>query len=160
MRFARILVPTDFSGSSRRAAAIAAELAGAFRGSLTLVHVYSPDAFVLPNGTVFTPSPGETQAARDRADAALSAAKQALARCGAAVEVAAIEGDVADELLERANSGDYDLVVMGTHGRSGFQRVLIGSVAEHLMRHANVPVLTVREQPAARAATLQAGGVR
>ena len=58
-------------------------------------------------------------------------------------------GSAAEEIVHAAESGQFDVVVMGTHGRSGIGRLLLGSVAETVMRHAQIPVLTVREGPRA-----------
>ena len=154
MRFSRILVPTDFSTGAEQAAVIAAELAREVGGSIELVHVYVPPSIMLPDGSTFAPTPAELVEANERADFALQAASRALvARIGGGVRVDASSriGGAADEIVRLANSGRYDVVVMGTHGRTGIRRLVVGSVAEKVLRHASIPVLTVRapEAPAA-----------
>ncbi|MCU1276654.1 MAG: universal stress family protein [bacterium] len=154
MRFSRILVPTDFSTGAARAADVAVGLAGAVGGRIELVHAYSPPVVMLPDGSTFVATPAELLRATERAETAMDEARRAVeAMAGGRVPVAGctLVGNAIDEIVRLANSGDYDVVVMGTHGRSGIRRLLVGSVAEHVMRRATIPVITVREPAEARA---------
>ena len=147
MRFSRILVPTDFSSAAENAADVALALGAAVGGQLLLVHVYNPPSVMLPDGSTFPPTPAQLLAADESAEAALADTKRALAsRSGAAVSIdtCALIGSAAEEIVRLADSGRYDLIVMGTHGRSGIRRLLLGSVAESVSRRASIPVLTVR----------------
>jgi nucleotide-binding universal stress UspA family protein len=147
MRFSRILVPTDFSTGAENAAVVAAALAAAVHGHLLLVHVYTPPSVMLPDGSTFPPTPAQLLAADESAEAALAETKRALAsriEGEVHIEGRALIGSAAEEIVRLADSGSYDLIVMGTHGRTGIRRLLLGSVAETVSRHASIPVLTVR----------------
>ena len=156
MPFSRILVPTDFSTGAAQAARLAAELAATMGGTIRLIHVINPPALVLPDGSTVVATPAQLVELTERADDELSDARRALLAempPGKTVDVEAssLMGDAADEILRLAGSGHYDLIVMGTHGRTGIRRLMLGSVAEKVLRHAAVPVLTVREADAAAA---------
>jgi len=148
MRFSRILVPIDFSTGADEAAVVAAAMARQLGGSIELVHVYNPPSIMLPDGSTFAPTPAQLVEASDHAEHALDAARRALvARVGDGVRVDSCTriGAAADEIVRLADSGKYDLVVMGTHGRTGIRRLVLGSVAEKVLRRASIPVLTVRD---------------
>jgi len=154
----RILIPVDFSHTADRAVEVALELAGAVGGQLTLLYVFGAPATILPDGSTFAAAPRALLLASQRADDALAAARRELETKAAAVGVEVTAqtrlGLPAEEIVNAAGSGQFDLVVMGTHGRSGLGRLLLGSVAESVMRHAQIPVLTVREGPRAAYATV------
>lgn len=158
MRFSRILVPTDFSTGAENASLAAVALAAAVGGRVELVHWYNPPAVMLPDGSTFPATPAQLVEITDRAEAALAEALRTLrARSGEGVTIkgSTAMGSAADEILRLAESGRYDLIVMGTHGRTGIRRLMLGSVAEKVLRRAPIPVLTVREHDAedARAAS-------
>jgi nucleotide-binding universal stress UspA family protein len=158
MRFSRILVPTDFSTGAENAAVTAVALAAAVGGRVDLVHWYNLPALMTPDGSTFGPTAAQLVEAGERADAALGEALQALrARVGGRVRIegATRIGSAADEILRIAETGRYDLIVMGTHGRTGIRRLMLGSVAENVLRRSPIPVLTVRAHDAedARAAS-------
>jgi nucleotide-binding universal stress UspA family protein len=148
MRFTRILVPTDFSSGAEHAAHAAVELAAVVGGQVELVHLYNPPSLMLPDGSTFAATPAQLLEATEGAEAALAEAVRALrARCDGRVTIEgqALMGSPAEEILRLAESGRYDVVVMGTHGRTGIRRLVLGSVAEKVLRRASIPVLTVRE---------------
>jgi nucleotide-binding universal stress UspA family protein len=148
MRFSRILVPTDFSAGAEEAARTAMALAAAVGGRVELVHLYNPPSLMLPDGSTFGATPAQLVETTDRAEAALAQSLQRLRAHGdGTVELDGCTrmGSAADEILRLAESGRYDLVVMGTHGRTGIRRLMLGSVAENVLRRASIPVLTVRE---------------
>jgi len=154
MGFSRILVPTDFSTGAEHAARAAVELAAKLGASIELIHLYNPPSLMMPDGSTFAASPAELVAVTESAEAAIGAAVQALrAHGGGRVMITgqALMGSAADEILRLADSGRYDLVVMGTHGRTGIRRLVLGSVAERVLRRASIPVLTVREPDSAGA---------
>ena len=146
--FSRILVPVDFSDCSRAALTRAVELATRLRVPLTVLHVWELPASIRPDMMVWLERGDEQpivavvveQARRDLDD---FVAKAAISR-EIAVETLLKEGGVVPTILEVAEQGGYDLVVMGTHGRSGLAELLTGSVTKRLLRHAPCSVLTVR----------------
>lgn len=148
IKFERILVAVDFSQDCRAALECGAGLARQADATLTLLHVCEP--FPVLNPIV----PGADNAKdeeRERRGALtqLDNLRNWLAENGIAhVRVEVETGSPAEALITRANSGAFDLVVMGTHGRSGVSRLMMGSVAESVTRHAHCPVLTVHLPPA------------
>jgi nucleotide-binding universal stress UspA family protein len=140
----RILCPIDFSEYSRRALDHAAAVARWYEATITLFNVcplvpataYAPGTPLLP---LSVPTPGDLEAL-------LGAMKRfADVELGSSVSIQYEigEGDAASEILDRANALPADLIVMGTHGRSGFERLVLGSVTEKVLRKASCPVLTV-----------------
>lgn len=147
--FRKILVPVDFSTHSARAVQVAAELARRYEGSVDLVHVFDPMAYPLPDGYVMFTRP-QLDEMFARFDAELANYQQAAHAAGASrVQSHVRQGPCAAEICEFAREGGFDLIVMGTHGRRGLNRLLLGSVAERVLRMASCPVLTLRaeEQP-------------
>lgn len=147
--FAKLLVPVDFSPSSSEAMRVAADLSRRYEASLTLLHVYQPVAYPFPEGFVlYTPDQltGILAELRQLLDESVQFAR----REGAPrVEGRLEQGVVASEIIHAAEREGFDLVVMGTHGRTGLQHALLGSVAEKVVRRAPCPVLTVRAPLAA-----------
>lgn len=139
----RILVPTDFSSSSREALDLACELAAALDAPLTLVHAYAVHAYPLPEGIVVPPADTVAQEITSASHSLQQELDRARARgCDAASMI--VEGDAFDAILKAIGETGADLLVMGTHGRRGVAHALLGSVAEKLVRKAPCPVLTVR----------------
>jgi nucleotide-binding universal stress UspA family protein len=146
--FNQILCPVDFSEFSRRALDHALSVARCYRSRVTALHVVSPTPVVVPNPYYFqteTPPPMMLPPV-DRA--AIAAQLQRLAQeervPGVKVESRIAEApDVYREILLQAERLRSDLVVMGTHGRSGFERLFLGSTAEKVLRKAGCPVMTV-----------------
>jgi len=136
--FRRILVPFDFSRSSAAALAIAVDLAVKHDGTLMVMHALPP---VLPtHGRAILP-PASELAAVGRALAA-EVARAVKGRRLRRVRSWVMIGPPAGCILDAA--GKADTIVMGTLGRTGLPHLLIGSVAERVVRYATVPVLTVR----------------
>jgi nucleotide-binding universal stress UspA family protein len=138
----RILVPIDFSDGSNRAISQAVQLAGALGASLELFHAYQLPVFALPDSSV-TVSPTYVADLTDRAQKELDRQRERLAAEGLDVSTRLVEGNPADAIVERAIALHALMVVIGTHGRSGFRRFLLGSTAERVVRTSTVPVLTV-----------------
>lgn len=140
----KILVPVDFSAHSTEAVRFAADLARRYEASLTLVHVYQPMTYVLPEGYVLL-GPAQLEELLGQFKTKLADAKRdALALGALQVETALLEGGVISELMRYTAEAGCDMIVMGTHGRTGWKHMLIGSVAENVVRAAPCPVLTVR----------------
>jgi nucleotide-binding universal stress UspA family protein len=140
----RILVPLDFSERSFRALAYAKTLAKPFTASLDLLNVV-PNPYVADLSGLYTPLPQDfldelEQDARTRLDAVLTPDERKAFSVRSVVEV----GDPLFEIVEYARLGHVDLIVMGTHGRTGISHLFLGSVAERVVRTAPCPVLTVR----------------
>ncbi len=141
----RILVPTDFSKSSDNALTYAVAFAEKFAASLHLLHVVQDLALFIPEAIMAAPPlapPVEQFLAAARA--ALDRAIQGLSRPGLTIRPEVAEGVPAEEILRLARERDVDLIVMGTHGHTGLAHVLMGSIAEKVVRRAPCPVLTVR----------------
>ena len=147
MGIARILVPIDYSDHSRAALAYAADLAKAFGASLDLVHVWDRPTYA--TDAVMVHRPGEAHkpiselirenAEKDMADLLASLSLPSELK----VESRLLSGDPASTLLAELKKGTHDLVVISTHGRTGIAHLLLGSIAEKLVRLSPVPVLTV-----------------
>lgn len=142
--FKRILVPVDFSPHADEAIRTAADLSKRYDGSVTLVHVYETVAYTLPEGYVLY-TPQQLADILSEFKKLLESAKQKAEAAGAQrVETTQLQGPVANEITQFARDQNFDLIVMGTHGRSGLKHALLGSVAERVLRKAPCPVLTVR----------------
>ena len=146
--FRRILVPVDFSEHSQQALRVAGEMARRFEASVDVVHVYNPVAYPLPEGyALFTREQLDRMFAEF--DELLQEMKTVAKAAGAArVETHLRQGVVAQDICEYAAAGGFDLIVMGTHGRTGLSHVFLGSTTERVLRAAPCPVLSVRAQPA------------
>lgn len=159
----RILVPVDFSSHSDRAFRYALRLASRFGASVDLLHVVdNPFASGTMTPEVYVPNlPEMLDSLLQEAEKGLAALKSAAAGERLRVGTRVLTGQPAHTIVEHARTGGFDLIVMGTHGRTGFSHLFVGSVAERVVRRAPCPVLTVRdttsraeeaESPAARAA--------
>jgi universal stress protein A len=143
-----ILVPVDFSEASRAALSYARDLAQALGARLDLLHVWEIPPYIPPEAMVGVP--GQTAQTLSRtAQAHAEQQMQVLATearaAGALIDQTKLEsGDPARTIVEVADSGGYDLIVIGTHGRTGLGHLLMGSVAEKVVRRASCPVLSVR----------------
>lgn len=143
IRLERILCPLDFSEFSARAFDYAQSLARHYQCSLLIEHVVQPvlsayPAYIDP-GVVEKVSQGLRQYAEDE----LRAFLKSHSRNGVQVESLLREGEVTDTILATAEARAIDLIVMGTHGRHGLDRWLVGSVTEKVLRKARCPVLAV-----------------
>ena len=141
----RILAPSDFSDHSLPPVRYAAELADKFGAELVLLHVVQDLALVLPDAVmptaVASPDIGAmVDAAQDGLTALVG--KLGLARLNPRTEVRV--GNPAGEVVSAAADLKADLICIGTHGRGGLAHMLLGSVAEKIIRHAPCPILTVR----------------
>jgi universal stress protein A len=142
--FHRIVVPTDFSDCAERAWALAKRLAGSLGSEVVLAHilvepiVYGDAALatdttwqLFEQGRKWVEDELEKWASGARAD-------------GMAVRAIVRTGSANEEIVNLATDEGAELIIMGTHGRSGLNRVLLGSIADRVIRFAPCPVLTVR----------------
>ncbi len=137
-----ILVAVDFSKGSDRAVAQGELLASALGAQIELFHAYQLPVLALPDSSV-TVSPTYVADLTDRAQRELNRHRDLLKSHGLNAATKLLEGNPADAIVERAEKMHALMVVLGTHGRSGFRRFLLGSTAERVVRMATVPVLTV-----------------
>ena len=143
----RILCPVDFSDASAHAIDQAIALAGWCSARITALHVFTP---------VFAPIPGLPTLEQRLSDAELARVRDHVAECfetaaaaRVAVDILIDVGQPARQILDRADGLSADVIVMGTHGASGFEHLVLGSVTEKVLRRARCAVLTV--PPRARA---------
>ena len=141
MNMKKILFPTDFSHAADAALALATSLARDTGATLVIAHVEEPPA-AYGGGELYygLPEPAHDELRRMLHEVAPT-------EPDVPVEHRLVAGDVANSIVNLAEMEDVDLIVMGTHGRSGVTRLLMGSVAELVVRRARCPVLTYR-QPA------------
>ena len=143
----RILVPTDFSATSDAALDFAKTIAATFGASLHLLHVFE-DPFVTGAfaAETYAPLPPATRADLfDDATARLAHRLPPADRTCFHGTTEIVTGISAPAIVDYAREHDIDLIVMGTHGRTGMAHLLIGSVAERVVRTAPCPVLTVHQ---------------
>ena len=138
----RILVPTDGSPGTRRAVDHAIRLAEAHGSTLHGLYVVNTASYA--SFSMETAWEGIGDMLRDEGEAAVAEISRLADAAGVPVETAVLEGSPSREIVRYAEDRDCDLVVMGTHGRGGIDRLLLGSVAERVVRASEVPVLTVR----------------
>lgn len=145
MSLRKILVPVDFSQHSHEAIRWAVDLARRYDpASLTLAHVNQPIPWpTSPDGLPVLTADLMTRLRADL-EAALEGARREAAAGGVVVDTKLLDGVPATEIVELARRGGFDLIVMGTHGRTGIKHAILGSVAEKVVRRAPCPVLAVR----------------
>ena len=136
LRFSNILCPVDFDQNSLAAVSVAAELAREHKATVHLLHVLPPairEAF----------SCGEMES---EARTNLQRIGHQKLKTGTSYELHVATGEPAIEVLQAATRLGIDLIVMATHGRTGVRRLVLGSVAERVVREAQCPVLTVKSK--------------
>jgi nucleotide-binding universal stress UspA family protein len=139
----KILVPHDFSDASSDAIRRASEWATALEASLTLLHVVEP--LVYPEFYALDLSSDDIMdRLTERSSNALEGAAQELT--GVDVDVVVKTGNAAETIVDIADSGEFGLVVMATRGLSGLEHVLLGSVAEAVLRRCRAPLLSIPSQ--------------
>jgi nucleotide-binding universal stress UspA family protein len=141
-QFDRILIPTDGSENAKEAAAQAIVLAKTMKAELTAMSIIDFGSMAY-----LTEGPGMTDVfsyLEEEANAAVGQVLQEGQKAGIAVKTIVRKGAPANEIIEA--SKDYDLIVMGTLGRTGLPHLLMGSVAEKVVRFASCPVLVVRKK--------------
>lgn len=137
-----ILVPSDFGDASEAALDTAVELAKSFGAEIVLLHTFEIPVVGFPDGAMVATSE-LTSRILEGAQAALDAAVAKRKGRGVAIRPLLGQGDAWRTALATADEVGAGMIVMGTHGRRGLPRALIGSVAEKVVRTARVPVLTV-----------------
>jgi universal stress protein A len=149
----RILVPVDFLPHSAEAVRRALDIAVRYSAEVILLHVYQPGEYPISAGDIVYDErqlERATRHVRARLDAVCREVDP-IGRRGVTTRV--LQGTPERAIVEAASREPFDLIVMGTHGRTGVDRIVSGSIAEHVMRHAPCAVLTVkspRSTPARR----------
>ena len=139
MNIKHILVPLDFSADAEQALDCAVGLAQQFQSRLTLLHViYIPVSTEVNLSAYFT----EMEAG---AEQGMDTYQKRVEEAGLAVDTVIIRSTPFREIVETAKAKQVDLIIMGTHGRTGLQHLLLGSVAERVVRLAPCPVMVTRE---------------
>ena len=143
-----ILVPHDFSGCANHAAARARDVAKLHGAKLVLLHVAELPAMMGPTTAVVPDEGGAPISVRDYALRSSNAHLEDLANRlrvdGVEVSYLSKLGNVSSEIEDAVEREKIDLIVMGTHGRSGLAHIVLGSITEKVVRYSKVPVLTVR----------------
>jgi len=143
--FKHILVPVDGSNTAQAAVGKATELAKAFGSTVTVIYVIDPYPFT-GVGTDFAYGRAEyLSAATAEANTSVHTAKESFLAAGVTVDTSIIEAHTAWRgIVEAGESLKADLIVMGSHGRSGLEKLVLGSVAQAVLSHTKLPVLVTR----------------
>ena len=152
----RILCPTDYSPTSDNAVRYAVEFARKVGAHVRFVHILSPGAVpektaVAPENS--TPLPESSVQPEEDGDALpdnFSRVLMAEKKKGLNADFRILKGEAPKVIAEQASSWGADLIITGSHGRTGLQRIMMGSVAEEVFRCSDIPVLLVKEQAAAK----------
>ena len=144
----KILVPTDFSPYSDYALQYASMMARAFKARILLIHVIEPLTYSVTDTLTVT---NHFEALKTLAKPLLENIRKRFQKKGLRVEINLLTGVPYREILNKARQTKADMIVMGTHGRTGMEHILLGSVAEKVVRLAPCPVVTVRPVVRAKA---------
>jgi universal stress protein A len=139
-----VLVPLDFSTYAEQALDYAIALAQKLQARVTLLHVIQPPAVVKVEGGIW-PSSTFLQDLEAAVTRDMEGYLARVTAAGLAGEIAVVHGVPFQEILDTAKARQVDLIIMGTHGRTGLSHVLLGSVAEKVVRLAPCPVLVARQ---------------
>jgi nucleotide-binding universal stress UspA family protein len=133
-----VLYPTDFSECSEFAFRLACSLARDYAARLVVLHVAEPTMALAGEGVLLFPPEADLKVLREKLEQLRPRDPKI------AVEYSLVEGDAAAAILQVAQETRCDVIVLGTHGRTGVSRLLIGSVAEQVVRRAPCPVATAK----------------
>ena len=140
-----ILCPVDFSSGASAATEYAVGLAEKLGARVHLLHVYPLPMLAAPDGGLMV-TPEVVARMSTESERAISEVAARYVGRGAEIETHVSDGAPYAEILRKAEKIGADLIVMGTHGRSGIAHLLLGSVAEKVVRSSPIPVLTVRSE--------------
>jgi len=145
-----VLIATDLSQQSQEILRCGMQLRAAYGAHATILYVLPRDEYVLAGFEAFAAA--RDAARRDLAEIEAKLGSHYCCERGKDYEVLMAEGDVTESIFECARQRHIDLIVLGTHGRSGLSKAFVGSVAERVFRHAEIPVLMIG--PCARGSLL------
>ncbi len=142
----KIILATDFSEASQNAVRHAVWLAKSLHAELKILHVFEPSGWVVPSPYYFTPGfeqwvDASLEKTRQKGKESLQGLAESL---DMQVETIFAEGRTGKEIVKIAAEHRADLLILGTHGYTGWNHLTIGSIAEFVVRHASCPVLTVK----------------
>ncbi len=143
IKIRRIVCPTDFSVTARRAVDYAAEMARSFGAELVLLHVIPELNYPLRSFGMASSFPHLREELHTRAKESLEQLASAIPG-GLTIRTELRDGESHEQILECAKTEQADLIVIGTHGHTGIKHALLGSTAEKIVRLSTCPVLTVR----------------
>lgn len=142
----KVLCPVDFSEGSTTAMHYAANLSKRLGAKLTLLHCFDAPAYAATPSGEGSLAKASVEESLRRLGASLEEQLQAAVRtldAGSAIQTLCREGDAVGTILDVSEELDVEMIVMGTHGRTGLARLLVGSVIDRVMRQAHCPVLSV-----------------
>lgn len=147
LNISKIIAPVDFSDTSEQSLRYAIELAALLQAEIRLVHVYQLPTVSIPEGELIVPDlPGPdidyAAGIRKRLDGLIQRFSTSAVKLTSEV----VEGVSYTEIVRVAEEFEADMIVIGTHGHTGLTHVLLGSVAERVVRLSPIPVLTVRSK--------------
>ncbi|MBI4878959.1 MAG: universal stress protein [Planctomycetes bacterium] len=145
-KFEKILCPVDFSPDSQVALQYAADLAQSGGGELTVLHVVEPILYPVEYGMAPVPAVDLESTATANARGKLDELVEAIVAEGVRAATRVVFGRADQQICDVAREGRFDLIVLATHGLTGLKHLLLGSVAERVVRHADCPVLTVKRR--------------
>lgn len=152
MTFKRILVPVDFSAASKKALDMAIAIAARLDASIEVMHAVEYPVYAIPDMTVAVAGAAPMAFERYARESATRDMERFIGEVvalrsmpGVQLTPRIVEGEASRSILEYAKQGAFDLIVMGTHGRTGLDHLLLGSVAERVVRKAPCAVLTTRD---------------
>jgi nucleotide-binding universal stress UspA family protein len=149
IHLARILCPTDYSATSDNAVRYAVEFARKVGAHVRFLHIISPGA--VPEKIIASTEPPAIQPEEDDSlPENFSQVLMAEKKKGLNADFRVLKGEAPKVITEQAHSWGADLIIMGSHGRTGLHRLMMGSVAEEVFRSSDIPVLLVKEQAAAK----------
>lgn len=147
--FDRILVPTDGSDPAQPAVDMALDLADTHDGTLHVLFIVDQPTAVSGTGEGFSGLDNLLDSLETEGHEVTETVADRGSERNIETTTAVRRGNPRDDILAYANDHDIDLIVMGTHGRTGVKRALLGSVTEDVVRHAEMPVLSVHQAPEA-----------
>jgi universal stress protein A len=149
LRLQKILLPTDFSGCANYALPYAASIARATGAEIVCVHVVEPVVPAVGYTGLAEPMPiaDISEQLEDSAERQLPKLTECDECAGIELEEVIVHGDAAAEIVRVAHEREVDLIVISSHGRTGLGRMIFGSTAEAVVRHAKCPVLVVKPPP-------------
>lgn len=137
----KIFVPTDFSPCSEEAIAYAVFLAEQLNATILLTHILEPIGYPIDFAMIESSEFDQMKASQ-----ALDRIARPWRQKGIRIETHLFKGDPVAQIVKEAKNLECDLIVMGTHGRTGMAHLMMGSVAERVIRTSSIPVLTVRQR--------------
>lgn len=149
LQLSRVLLPTDFSGCANYALPYAASIARATGARIICVHVVEPIVSAMGYTGLAAPMPiaDISEQLEESAGHELPQLTDCAEFNGLDVEEVIVHGDAAAEIVRVASEREVDLIVVSSHGRTGLGRIIFGSTAEAVVRHASCPVLVVKPPP-------------